>query len=251
MPASVSPTVAASRPSLFTGRNSLLDRYFYFAMALLSAAAVVAGFSQTIDDRLLHAEIAPPRILWVHGVTFSAWILIFILQSALVRSRKVKWHRTLGWAAAAIAVLMVPLGVMTGIRMVHFETYSLHMAHRYAFLAVPFFDIGVFGLCMALAVYWRKAPEFHRRLVFFATCGLLVAAFARMDHAYARQHNLSYVGVDLMLALGVGRDLLVNRRIHIVYRIGVPLYYVAQLGVIYLAAVGPEWWVRIGRFIAG
>jgi hypothetical protein len=49
----------------------------------------------------------------------------------------------------------------------------------------------------------------------------------------------------------VGRDLLVNRRIHIVYRIGVPLYYVAQLGVIYLAAVGPEWWVRIGRFIAG
>ncbi|HEY1253818.1 MAG TPA: hypothetical protein VGF01_03450 [Terracidiphilus sp.] len=251
MPASLSPTVAAPSPSIFTGRNSFLDRYFYFAMSLLSAAAVVAGFSQTVDAGLLHPGIAPPRILWVHGVTFSAWILIFILQSALVRTRNVKWHRTIGWAAATIAAIMVPLGVVTAIRMVHFETYSLHMPHRYAFLAIPFFDISVFGLCMALAIYWRKTPEFHRRLIFFATCGLLVAAFARMDHAYARQHNLSYVGVDLMLALGVCRDLLVNRRIHTVYRIGVPLYYVAQFGVIYLAAIGPEWWVRIGRAIAG
>ena len=251
MPASLSPTVAAPSPSIFTGRNSFLDRYFYFAMSLLSAAAVVAGFSQTVDAGLLHPGIAPPRILWVHGVTFSAWILIFILQSALVRTRNVKWHRTIGWVAAALATIMVPLGVVTAIRMVHFETYSLHMPHRYAFLAIPFFDISVFGLCMALAIYWRKTPEFHRRLVFFATCGLLVAAFARMDHAFARQHNLSYVGVDLMLALGVCRDLLVNRRIHTVYRIGVPLYYVAQFGVIYLAAIGPEWWVRIGRAIAG
>ena len=247
----VSPSVAALRPSLFTGRDSLLDRYFYFAMSLLSAAAVVAGFSQTVDEQLLHPNIAPPRILWVHGVTFSAWILIFILQSALVRTRNVKWHRTIGWVAAAIAAFMVPLGVATAIRMVHFETYSLHMPHRYAFLAIPFFDVAVFGLCMALAIYWRKTPEFHRRLVFFATCGLLVAAFARMDHAFARQHNLSYVGVDLMLALGVCRDLLVNRRIHTVYRVGVPVYYVAQLGVIYLASIGPDWWVRIGRALAG
>lgn len=251
MSASVSSTVAAPHLNLFSGRNSLLDRYFYFAMSLASAAVVVAGFSQTIDDVLLHPAIAPPRILWVHAAAFSAWILVFILQSALVRTRNVKWHRTIGWAAAALAALMLPLGVVTAVRMVHYETYSLHMPHRFAFLAVPFFDISVFGLCMALAIGWRKKTEFHRRLVFFGTCALLVAAFARMDHAFARHHNLSYVGVDLMLALGVCRDLLVNRRIHTVYRIGVPLYYAAQFGVLYLAAVGPDWWVRIGRAIAG
>lgn len=251
MSSTVSPSVAAPRPALFSGRNSLLDRYFYFAMALASAAAVVAGFSQTIDDRLLHPSIAPPRILWVHAAAFSTWILFFILQSALVRTRNVQWHRTLGWAGVVLAAIMVPLGVVTAIRMVHFETYSLHMLHRYAFLAVPFFDISSFGLCMALAIAWRRKPEFHRRLVFFATCALLVAAFARMDHAYPRQHNLSYVGVDLMLALGMGRDWLVNRRIHTVYRVGVPLYYVLQCFVLYLASVGPDWWVRIGRAIAG
>ena len=54
-----------------------------------------------------------------------------------------------------------------------------------------------------------------------------------------------------VIDLGVGRDLLVNRRFHTVYRVGVPLSYVAQLGVLYLAAVGPDWWVRIGRAIAG
>lgn len=251
MPPSVSPAIAAPRSSIFVGRNSLLDRYFYFAMSLVSAAAVVAGFSQTVDDRLLHPNVAPPHVLWAHGVVFSAWIVFFILQSALVRIRNVKWHRTMGWVGAALAGIMVPLGVATALRMVHFETYSLHMPHRYAFLAIPFFDISVFGLCMALAIWWRKRPEFHRRLVFFATCGLLVAAFARMDHAYARQHNLSYVGVDVMLALGMGRDLLVNQRIHTVYRIGVPVYYIVQFVVIYLAAIGPDWWVRIGRVLAG
>lgn len=251
MPASISSAVAAPRPGLIAGRNSVLDNYFYFAMSLVSAAIVVAGFSQTVDDQLFHPAIAPPRILWVHGVVFSTWIVFFILQSALVRTRNLKWHRALGYAGAALAALMVPLGAVTAISMVNFETYRLHMPHRYAFLAVPFFDISVFGLCMALAIWWRKRPQFHRRLVFFATCSLLVAAFARMDHAFARHHNLSYVGVDLMLALGVCRDLLVDRRIHTVYRVGVPFYYIAQFAVIYLAAIGPDWWVRVGRALAG
>lgn len=39
---------AALRPSaLLAGRNSFLDRYFYLAMSLLSAAAVLWGFGHT------------------------------------------------------------------------------------------------------------------------------------------------------------------------------------------------------------
>jgi hypothetical protein len=228
-----------------------LDRYFYFAMSLVAAVAVVAGFGETVDEKLFHPAVAPPRILWVHGAVFSSWIVFFILQSALVRTRNVKWHRFLGWVGAGLVALMVPLGVLTAIAMVRFETYRLHQPGRYAFLAIPFFDIGVFGLCMVLAIAWRKKPEFHRRLIFFATCALLVAAFARMDHGAVRAHSLSYVGPDLLLALGVGRDLLVNRRVHKVYGVGLPAYLVAQLFVIYLWRVGPEWWVHLMHAVAG
>lgn len=248
---SATQSVAALRPRIFTGRNSLVDRYFYLAMSLATAAAVAAGFGPTLDEKLIHPAIAPPRILWLHGAVFSLWVVFYILQSALVRTRNVKVHRTIGWAGAGVAAAMLPLGVATGIAMVHFETYQLHEPGRYAFLAIPFFDIGVFAVCIALAIWWRKRPELHRRLVFFGTSALLVAAFARVDHAFLRQHSLMYFAVDLFIGLGVIRDLLVNRRVHAVYRFGLPIYFFAQLFVIYLWRVGPEWWIRIGRAIAG
>lgn len=245
------PTSAAQRPHLFTGRNSILDRYFYLAMSLVAVALVGLGFGPTANEKLFHPAIAPPKILWLHGAVFSLWLVFLVFQSALVRSRNVKWHRSIGWVGAGLATVMFPLGLATGVQMVHFETYQLHMPGRYAFLAIPFFDIGAFTVCVALALWWRKKPELHRRLIFFGTCALLVAAFARLDHAFLRVHGLIYLGADLLILLGVGRDLLVNRRVHTVYRVGLPVYVLAQLFVTYLWRVGPEWWVRIAHAIVG
>jgi hypothetical protein len=249
--ASVSQTAVPHKSRAFSGRNSLLDRYFYFAMSLVALAVVLWGFGPTIDEKMLHPAVAPPAILWFHGAIFSSWLVFYILQSALVRSRHIKWHRFMGWAVAVLAAIMFPLGLATGIAMVHFETYQLHMPGRYAFLAIPFFDISAFAVCIALAIWWRKKPELHRRLIFIGTCALLVAAFARIDHAFLRQHSLQYLGADLLIALGIGRDLLVNRRVHAVYRVALPLYFVAQLFVIYLWRIGPQWWVHIAHSIVG
>jgi len=69
-----------------------------------------------------------------------------------------------------------------------------------------------FGLCLALAVLWRKKPEFHRRLIFIATCVLLDAAFGRIGSLFDRQPLLRVVWTGY--PLGVVRDLLVNRSIH-------------------------------------
>jgi len=250
-PAVASPTSVATGSRFFTGRNSLVDRYFYFAMSLVAGAVVALGFGPTANENLFHPVIVPPRILWFHGAIFSSWLVFLILQSGLVRTRNIKWHRFIGWVGAGLAAVMLPLGLATGVQMVHFETYSLHMPGRYAFLAIPFFDIGVFAVCIALALWWRKKPELHRRLIFFGTCALLVAAFARIDHAILRVHSLQYFGADLLIVLGVGRDLLVNRRVHTVYQLGLPIYFVAQLFVIYLWRIGPEWWVRIAHAIVG
>ena len=245
------PSVSTPRSRIFTGRNSFLDRYFYFIMSLIFPVLVLAGFGPTLDEKLIRPAIAPPTILWYHGVVFSAWILVYIMQSALVRTRNVSTHRTLGWAGAGLVAIMFPLGVATGIQMVHFEIYQLHVPHRYSFLAVPLFDVGAFTVCLALAILWRKKPELHRRLVYFGTSALLVAAFARLDHAYMRAHSSFYLGADLLIALGMCRDQLVNGRVHKVYRIGLPLYVAAQLLIVYLWRIGPEWWVGVARSIVG
>jgi hypothetical protein len=220
-------------------------------MSLVAAAVVAAGFGPALEEKLFHPAVPPPRILWLHGAIFSGWIVFLILQSALVRVRYIHWHRIIGWFGAALATIMFPLGIATGIVMVHFETYQLHLPGRYAFLAIPLFDIGAFALCIALAIWWRKRPETHRRLVFIGTCTLLVAAFARIDHAILRQHSLQYLGADFLIMLGAGRDLLANGRIHSAYRIALPVYIATQLFVIYLWRVGPEWWLRIAHALAG
>lgn len=247
--ASASQT-AAARPSWrMAGRNGLLDRYFYFAMSLLVAATVVWGFSHTVDPNLFHASPPRPLILWFHGAAFSGWIAFFIFQSALVRTHNVAVHRFFGWFGAALATVMVPLGVTTAIVMGRFDTYRLHQPGSDAFLIIPLYDMLAFGILIGLAIAWRKKPELHRRLIFIATCCLLDAAFGRNDFLF--NTNLFVVCLDLVIALGMVRDLLVNRRIHRVYLTALPLLAVAQTIVIYTWRSESHWWLNIAHRILG
>jgi hypothetical protein len=75
--------------------SDLLNRWFYFGTSLLVTAVVMYGFGRQIESRLLDAAPPRPWILWVHSILFSAWMAFFISQSALVRVRNVKMHRTL------------------------------------------------------------------------------------------------------------------------------------------------------------
>ena len=58
-----------------------------------------------------------------------------------------------------------------------------------AFLIVSLFDMLAFAVIFGLAVYWRRRPEYHRRLMLMATCGLTVAAFARFPQWLVPSHS--------------------------------------------------------------
>lgn len=235
--------------SLFSGRNSLLDRYFYLAMSFLVAAIVVWGFSHSVDAALFHAAVPRPFLLWIHGAAFSAWVVFYILQSLLVRTRNVRIHRTLGWFGAALGAAMILLGFTIAVIMGHFDIYTLHapMTDIEAFLAIPFYDMLAFGTLLGLAIYWRRKPELHRRLLFLATCCLLDAAFGRI--LYLFNNHIFFVFVDAVIALGILRDLLVNRTIHPVYRYAFPVLVAAQAVTTYLWVDPPHWWLTITHAI--
>jgi hypothetical protein len=246
--AAVSPEKKLSRTT-FTGRNGILCRYFYFAMSLLLAAIVVSGFKRTVNDNLFHPAIPRPFILWIHASAFAGWVIFFICQSALVRVHKVGWHRLIGWFGAGLATVMVPLGVATAIIMDRFDTVQLHQSDGNAFLSIPFYDMITFGVLIGLAIYWRTRPELHRRLIFIATCGLMDAAVARFDYVF--DHNLFFPCLDLLILLGVGRDLLVDQRVHKVYLYALPLLMVGQTLAVYMWRHNPSWWQGITLVIMG
>jgi hypothetical protein len=231
------------------GRYRLLDKYFYFAMSLLIAAIVVAGFSQTVNRNLFHPAVPRPFLLWIHAAAFSLWVVFFILQSALVRVRKVKLHRLLGWFGVGLAAIMVPLGVTIAVIMGRFDKHVMHLPNADTFLIVPFGDMLIFSTLIGLAIYWRRKPELHRRLLFVGTCCLLDAAFGRFG--FLDKYTLYFFAADAVILFGVARDLLVNRRVHIVYRVALPSLLILQLTMIYLYRGAPAWWSNIGRAILG
>lgn len=235
--------------SATTQIKRFLSRYFYFCMSLVMAGLVVWGFSKTVDVSLFHATPPRPLLLWIHGAAFSTWVVFFIAQSALVRTRRVSVHRVLGWFGAGLATVMVGLGFTIAIIMTRFDTVVLHQSGVDAFLSIPFYDMIAFGTLITLAIYWRKRPEFHRRLVFIATCGLMDAAIGRFDFWF--NHSIFFVALDSLILLGVVRDLVVDGRVHKVYRYALPVLIVGQSLAVYAWRVNPAWWQAATHAILG
>ena len=226
-----------------------VETYFYLCMSLLIAAVVVYGFSGTIGNKLIRANPRRPILLWVHAILFSSWLAFYILQSALVRIRKVKLHRTFGWAGAALGTSMVMIGPWVAVIMSRFDTIRLHRPNRDAFLIVPLFDIFAFAVPFGLAILWKARPERHRRLMLLATCATTGAAFGRMPIMHTPL--AFYGGVDGLILLGAVRDLAVNRRIHAVYTISIPLLVAGQAAVSEIFLHRAAFWLRIVHGLFG
>jgi len=233
-----------------TKRAGLLDKYFYFFMSLLIAVIVVYGFSHTVDKALFHPDPPRPLLLYVHGAVFSTWVIFFIFQSALIRTHNVRIHRMTGWFGVALGVVIPILGVSIAFTMIPFDVHVLHATHAAPFILVPLFDMVEFTIPFALAIYWRKKPEFHRRLILMASCALTAAAFFRFP-AQFHADTFFYAGVDLLILLGVVRDLIVDRRVHPVYRYGLPAFALAQSIVMYTLITTEPHWLKIANAIVG
>ena len=228
-----------------------LARYSYFIFALIIAALVVAGFSQTFSARLLHPPSPRPPIIYFHVAVFASWVILFMLQTALIATGNVKLHRKVGVFGFALGVTLVITGVATAIVSTRAYTQPGH-SDPAPFLAVFLNDMIEFSFFFGLAIYWRKKPEFHRRLMFIATCTLMSAATIRLlPTSLNSPDKWIYVGVDALILLGWARDWIVNKRIHLVFLYGLPAALLGQLIALYLDLSGSSVWLTIAhRLIA-
>jgi hypothetical protein len=166
-----------------------------------------------------------------------------------VHLHKVKWHRFFGWFGGALGVAVAIAGVATAIAKGRAGIADHMGTEAEAYLIVPIYNILVFSMFCALIVAWRKKPELHREMIFFATCGLLDTAFMRFDFIF--NHHAFYLCIDLLILLGVLRDLYVFRRVQKAYLIVLPALFASQAFVYYTWSVSSDWSVRIARAIIG
>ncbi len=240
----------ANEPRPARARNHVSPRgdFFYLGMALLVALVVATGFGRTIDAGLLHPPSPRPRILHLHVALSLAWVLLFIAQTALVRSRRIDWHRRLGFCGLGVGALLPVVGIAAAVvtTRTHIADGELNVAAGTSFFAVSCFDMAAFALTFWLAVAWRRKPEYHRRLMLTATCCLLSAAFARFPPGFV-PHHAWYVAVDLLLLAGVAHDVIVMRRVHAFYRYGLPVLILGQALAMWLYLTRAPAWMAIAQ----
>jgi len=198
------------------------------------------------NHNLIHASPLPPSVLYIHAIVFPGWVVFFIVQSALIRSHNVRVHRRLGWFGVGLAVAVVVLGAWTSASMVRFSIEHKDPFNSTAFTIVQVMDLACFAVPFALAIYWRKKPELHRRLVLVASCALLDAAFGRFPELPL---VFSPAGVDALICLGAIRDLIVERRVHKVYLYALPILIVCQVAAMETFVHASPWWMNVANRI--
>jgi len=204
-------TPAKFAPSL-PGRR--YDHFFFSAMALLMLVTVFVGFARTYYlAGVFHAPL-PSFIIHLHGAAFSCWILLLITQTSLVAAGRTDIHRRLGIAGFLLACLMVVLGVLAATDSLVREAGPVGRDPKFFFI-IPITDVLLFGTLIFFAFRNRFNPAAHKRLIFVATSGLLIAAIARWPVAFLYR-NAARAGfaVYLFLLILMAYDLWSTRKIH-------------------------------------
>lgn len=249
-------TMAVERRRLLPAVMGTYDRVFYSGMAIVMALTVFAGFAPSYYLRWLAdgpattvsgAPITP--LVHLHGAVFSAWVLLFLVQTALVAKRRLRLHRRLGVAGAALAAVMVVVGFGTALAGARAGSAPPDVPPL-VFLVVPFFDILLFAGFVTAAVLARRRKEAHKRLMLLAYLALLTAPVARLPGVLALG-PLGFFAIAYLtfLLLFAAYDLWSRRRVHPVYVWGGALLVLSAPGRLMLAGTGvwmgfAEWLVR-------
>jgi hypothetical protein len=194
------------------------DRRLYILAAIVTPLIVLAGFARTYYLKpFFGTPDLPGRIVHLHGIVMTAWVLLFITQVSLVATRRTRVHQQLGIAGGVLAALVVVVGVLT----------ALYAAARgasagppaLAFLVVPLGDMLVFSVLIGLALYFRRKLQVHKRLMLLAAINLLTPAIARIPLSFiANGGPLAFFGLtDLCLLAFVAYDTFKHRRLHPVF----------------------------------
>jgi hypothetical protein len=168
--------IAAKRSSL----NS--ERRFFVAITMAIIAAILAGFAPTWFLRpWLYRPVMLPftPLVWLHGLLFTGWALLFVTQVGLVSAGRLDVHRRLGMLGIAFAVAMAVVGTLAAL-------YGVGRASGppgippLSFLAVPLLSVPVFAGLMLTGLHFRRRPDIHKRLMLLAMIAFLPPAFGRM-----------------------------------------------------------------------
>jgi hypothetical protein len=224
-------------------------RLFYVGMASFIILTAFVGFAPSFYLRSFYnPSHALSTILRVHGIFFSAWMILFLVQTVLIVRGSRILHRRLGWVATGIAAGMVALGIAASVEQM--RRVSVTIPPQVG-LALNTFPIFVFVILVGSAIYNRNRSEWHKRLVLSATISLLGAAILRIIVPHAGNLKppevfiLASIILDLLFVPCFIYDWRTRHKIHPAYFCTLTLLVVSQISIVTVIQWPP--WIRLAH----
>jgi hypothetical protein len=239
-------TATAARAALPDQRWK--DRAFYTAMSVAVLAAVFRGFARSYFFRSQYFTTPLAPIGKVHGAIFVSWTVLFFVQVVLVARRRTDLHRRLGVLGGVLAGAMVVAGTLIAVVSLRYN-FAHGNLRSLSFFAIPIGDMLVFPILVGAALFWRRQPEVHKRLMLLATISVLDAAVARWPLAIMANGAVAFFAItDLYIVAGMVYDVASSRRVHPAYVWGGLLIVGSQ--IVRLAVQHTAAWIAFARLIA-
>lgn len=241
-------TIAARRPGLSA------ERRFFFFMGMVIVLTVFAGFAPSYYLRGMVPAGAPllpmTPLVHLHGLVFSAWVLLFMAQVSLVSVGRPDLHRKLGLAGFLMVVVLIVVGTLAALNGVA-RASGPPIVPPLSWLAVPLLDVPVFAGMIGAALYFRGTPQVHKRLMLSAMIGMLPPSLGRLP---ALQGMFGFAGTIIggmllfMAALAIW-DIRSRGRVHKVTIIATVVLVGSWL--FRLAIWQTEPWLAFARWASG
>ena len=188
------PTRASVSAPRTAVRRSDADRRFYLFVAIAMVFFTVVGFRQfflhgrTPGGSEVTAQILP--LIVIHGLAMFAWVVLLVVQSALIQTGRRKLHMVIGPLAMFLAGAIVILGSLVAGLSVHFNPAQYgHLGGAKPFLATMWTQMLAFGAFVALGWFYRRRPDVHRPMMLLATLVMQSGSLARCPYITNLSHR--------------------------------------------------------------
>ena len=157
---------------------------------------------------------AIPAYLHIHGAAMTAWYVLLLLQTTLIAMRRRAVHRRLGVAGAAIAAVIVLLNPVVVAWSVAQRPPGTPIELTALIVIGDLLVMAIYAVLAGLAIYWRRYPETHSRMLMLASIAVAGPALGRLSLNLAGTPLPGLVTLMMLPLLVVVHDRVLMKRVH-------------------------------------
>ena len=159
------------------------ERKFYSRMAWLMVAIIFVGFMPSFYLRgQVHYPRPNPTLpahVLLHGMIFTAWLAIFVVQTQFITAGRRDLHMKLGAASFVLAIALIPLMYLTAVWQVA-RANAPPFTDPLNWTIVPLAGIIPFAVMLWLGWTKRRLAQWHKRAVLVAMLMVMQPGIGRI-----------------------------------------------------------------------